>query len=495
MSNKSHLTDDVLLLVTMRELPKIARQPTADHLDQCAACRERLRGFLDTRSNVQQLGEQELRALASENWEQEPQSKGSVSKVVRITGTVLASLVLAVAGYLSIMKPRPVSADELLTRATAHQSQITGPKRYNLRMGKTNCIGGTTIRNSDLVKNPTPCTILHRTLIDGRWNPERPMAAESFQSWRRSLTDRRDIVTQSEETWNLRTETGSGKLRAASIRIRKSDYEPQEVTLEYIGLEPILIEEAPLPEVPVLVANLEAKNLKLVKTSPEAAPDPSDVREVHAWATLHQVGADSGWEAVVIRQADRVMVGGLVADAARQQEIDSAIAQADPQIEVNLHTYTAALPSDRALFPERKLGASAPPLAEDWLEQHFPAPNERSAYSSHVSELSRSLLGQIFLYSRLIERSQALHNCQCARDLEPILLAQRERIGSLQQELASALAPLTNEMPAQKSGRLLTYREAVELDKLVRNTFTAQSESSMTLSEALDGLRSRLSKS
>ncbi|WP_158790836.1 hypothetical protein [Granulicella sp. L60] len=226
----------------------------------------------------------------------------------------------------------------------------------------------------------------------------------------------------------------------------------------------------------------------------EAEPDPLDVREVRAWVTLHKVGADSGWEATVIRQPDRVIVGGLVGDATRQKEIESAMAQVDPQIEIELHTTASATASDRSLFPERQLGASAPPLAEDWLEQHFPAPNERSAYSSHVSELSRSLLGQIFLYSKLNSRYQVLHACPCAKDLEPDLSSQRERIASLQQELASILAPVIGDQAVHKPVRPLTYPQVVELDRLVRNTFTAQSESSTTLSEALDGLRSGLSK-
>ncbi len=478
----------------MRELPKTARQSAADHLGQCAGCRERLRGYLSVRRNMQQLGEEELRDLASGRPEQRPRAGRSAAKVVGFAGSALASLLLVIVGYLAVVKPRSVSADELLTRATSHEQRITAPRRYNMRMGKTSCVGWDRKQYSVSAKKPDECDSVRRALAGGKWNLEHPMAPESFQDWRSSLSDRRDVITQDEGVWNLRTETGSGDLRAASIRIRKSDYSPQEVTLEYVGLEPILIEEAAPPEVPAHVADLGDAVQKPVKPSTATVADPLDTREVHAWTTLHKLGADSGWEATVIRQSDRVVVGGLVADATRQKEIESVMAQVDPQIQIELHTTASALASDRALFPERQLGASAPPLAEDWLEEHFPAPNERSAYSSHVSELSRSLLGQIFLYSKLNSRYQVLHACPCAKDLEPDLLAQRERIASLQQELASTLAPVIGDTSVHKPGRLLTYREAVELDSLVRNTFTAQSESSTTLSEALNGLRSGLSK-
>lgn len=494
MSKRSHLSDDVLVLITMRELPKTARQEAADHLRQCVSCRERLRGYLSVRRNMEQLGEEELRTLASGSEDRRPKAGSSAAKVVGFAGSAVLSVLLVVVCYLALVKPRAVSADELLTRATAHEYSIAAPKRYNMRMGKTNCVSGDGTQRRVSVKSSDACESVHRALIDGKWNLERPMAPKSFQDWRRSLRDHRDVITQDERVWNLRTETDSGNLRAASIRIRKSDYSPQEVTIEYVGMEPISIEEAPLPEAPVLVADLGDTVQKLAKPSIAIVADPLDTREVHAWTILHKLGADSGWEATVIRQSDRVIVGGLVADATRQKEIESAMAQVDPQIEIDLHTTASATASDRSLFPERQLGATAPPLAEDWLEQHFPAPSERSAYSSHVSELSRSLLGQIFLYSKLNSRYQVLHACPCAKDLEPDLLAQRERIASLQQELASTLAPVIGDQAIHKPVRLLTYPQAMELDRLVRNTFTAQAESSTSLPEALDGLRLGLSK-
>lgn len=334
---------------------------------------------------------------------------------------------------------------------------------------------------------------LRASLNAARWNPDKPLSASAFQSWRRSLSRRHDTVSENAQDWNLRTETEDGELHAASIRIHKSDYEAVAITLEFSNMDSIQIEEIQASELPPAPAPIPATHeAGPTLSNPALLADPMDSLEVAAWTALHRAGADSGWEAFVLREPRKVVVRGIAEDANRKNAITAAMAQADPHIEVVVHIPAEATAADRALLPERKFGATAPPLAEDWLEQHFPHPSERSAYSNHVSELSRSLLGEVFMYEKLTQRYHGLHSCPCEDGLMPILLAHRQRIAELQQQLAGQMSALLDTPAKLAPKKSLTYKEARMLDFLVRSAVTAQSDPSLSLPAVLKSLRSLL---
>jgi hypothetical protein len=493
MPNSPHLSDAALLLIVSRELPKSGKAAVAEHLKECSDCAVRLRNLLEIRRGVLSLNDGDLERFTADVPETHAAHDATMSRKLRIGASIALSLLVVAGGlYLWISHPRAVSADELLTRAGEQESLKAPEMHVRIRAAGASCVTGTRLWDISAQKN-SPCMRLRASLNAARWNPDKPLSSSSFQNWRRSLSSRHDTVSENTQEWDLKTETEEGGLHAASIRIRKSDYGAVAITLQFSDLSSILIEEIPASEVP-----LEPTSLPPTQAATPAPPiattpiDPMDPVEVAAWTALHKARADSGWEAFVIRDSGKVVVAGMVEDANRKNEITAAMAQADPRIEVAVHTLREATAADRALLPERKFGATAPPLAEDWLEQHFPRPNERSAYASHASELSRSLLGEVFIYERLTQRYQALHSCPCEDRLEPIQVAQRQRIAELQQQLAGQMSALLDAPPKPASARLLTYKDALVLDSLVRNAVTAQSDPSLSLPVVLESLRSLL---
>ena len=74
----------------------------------------------------------------------------------------------------------------------------------------------------------------------------------------------------------------------------------------------------------------------------------------------------------------------------------------------------------------------------------------------------------------------------------PILLAHRQRIAELQQQLAGQMSALLDTPAKLAPTKSLTYKEARMLDFLVRSAVTAQSDPSLSLPAVLKSLRSLL---
>jgi hypothetical protein len=360
---------------------------------------------------------------------------------------------------------------------------------YRVNVGRTACAAG---QGEELVSygQSSSCDRALQRIKQTKWGRGDPLSAQTFRTWRDSLQSHEDTVSKQEESWRIQTSTEEGPVHAASLQIRTSDYHPTELTLEFEDEEELIISEETQPSPIVQIAE-EAKEIVI---RPEAVhvDKADDVLEVRAWQSLHQIGADSGWEALVLRNSTQVVVAGLVPDKAAKLQIETAVAQANPQVKVEVRTYDAALPSDKQLIPERDLKGGGGGPGQDWLAQQFPNEEDRSAYRNRVSELSRVLLGQTFVYDKLNDRYKALRDCSCRKSLGPILQAHHDRIMSLQNELVLALEPLMGTTPASTPSRPLTYLQAQELDTALRNTVFPRPEGFPTLEDGVEKLRSLL---
>ena len=477
------------MLLAGQRLRGQARSVVERHLQECEPCRER-HGRLTTAHQVfERLSEVGLNEVITRS----PDRSRSRGTPVLFPWKPVAGILAAsfcVVAFLFFPKTVPqASASELLANAVRGENQSAPLSFYRLEVGGTDCAAG---QGEELVfyGSTSSCDRALARVKSTGWGRGNPLSPQTFRAWHDGLHRFTDSVSRRNASWQIQTSTEDGPIQTASLELRTSDYHPTALTLRFDDEEEVTISEETVPSPVVEVAqavqamvNSAGRNETL-----DGPGSPADLLEVKAWQALHRVGADSGWEALVLRDGDQVVVAGLVPDTATKETLEAAVKDSDPRIQAELRTYDTALPSDRELIPERDLkgspGGSEVPPDKDWLAQQFPNEEDRSAYRTRVSELSRLLLGEAFLYDKLDDRYRGLGDCSCKKLLIPILQAHRDRIVTLQRDLAGALEPLWGTAPAPIS-RPITYAQAEALDAALHNTVVSRIEDSPGLKQQL----------
>ncbi len=227
-----------------------------------------------------------------------------------------------------------------------------------------------------------------------RMNPQQPLSAESFQSWRNSLAEKSDQVENSrvpsgKQIFTLKTVSyaaaDAGKIIEAALTVRASDwhaerlrlsvksetgasvYEFVETAFEVLALPALSAEIFPRDEQPakmeIASASPDAKPSPAVSPSAETEndenanllvqPSPSNSNipaptvaataelEVDVLKALNGIGADIGEEATVTRNAaGGLLVQGVVESRERKAEINRALAPlaGQPGLSVRIET-------------------------------------------------------------------------------------------------------------------------------------------------------------
>ena len=232
-----------------------------------------------------------------------------------------------------------------------------------------------------------------------RMNPQQPLSAESFQSWRNSLAEKSDQVENSrvpsgKQIFTLKTVSNgaadAGKIIEAALTVRASDwhaerlrlsvksetgatdYEFVETAFEVVALPALSAEifpgeslqSAPPAKTEIAAAAPDAKPSPAVSPSAEiendananlpVQPSPSASTslappiaaataelEVDVLKALNGIGADIGEEATVTRNAaGGLLVQGVVESRERKAEINRALAPlvGQPGLSVRIET-------------------------------------------------------------------------------------------------------------------------------------------------------------
>lgn len=137
---------------------------------------------------------------------------------------------------------------------------------------------------------------------------------------------------------------------------------------------------------PIPAEQTELLSLSAVSKSPKPVEDDAtDALEVQAWELLHQINADSGWEATVVRGADSVAVQALVANNTRKEEFDAAF-RAYPKVVLSLHECDNPGTSG-GFLPHRDFDeGGAPPLAGMFPQR---SPDSRAVHGRSASTRGR----------------------------------------------------------------------------------------------------------
>jgi hypothetical protein len=342
---------------------------------------------------------------------------------------VAVALALACALFYELKDTPKVQAAVLLRRAAdAAKSHPRPARRIRIRTGKR-----------DLVRAafaPRPDSELEGIFRKANYNWEDPLSARSFQSWRESLPEKRDEVTTSGDTWQIRTATGSGELAEATLTLRSSDLQPVQERMEFRDRDWIEITELPAGTVPP--RNVEAgpsprREQALPSVPRRDAPDAL-TGELEAMAALHGVGADLGDPVEVSRSGSQVLVTGVGIAPQRQQQIRQAL-DGVPNVVVRFPE-----PPPETQLPEKRLPERAETAAPGAFQARLEAQvGGRPAFerlSAQLLDTSDALMSRVYAMRRLAQHFPP----DVERQLTP---AKRRLLAKLNQEHAAVVIEKT----------------------------------------------------
>lgn len=356
---------------------------------------------------------------------------------------------------------------------------------------------------------PSLLTDLDHVLRANRMDPQHPLTATSFQSWRDSLGQKQDEITRTKlpgdiDTLTLRTaptgEVRVGQITEAVLVVRARDWHPGELHLriraEGEDREYELVETAfevlSLPALsaeifpdqsdaqrashppPSLTPNVRpSPQLSAnAKAAPVPLPPPRAVAtaelELEVLRLLNQAGADLGEQVSARRNSDGLLrIEGIVETEARKAEIMHALAPVlnDPAVRVEIRTVAEAVAQQQS----RTL-AAPPPAAEQRVEinndsiaaapelrSYFANDEQVRQFAAQMVNRSRQMMRHAYALKRLNGQFSAeeLHTFSPearARWLNLIRMharsLQRETVG-LRQELQPVFFPVAPTVEAE----------------------------------------------
>ena len=461
MKKAKHLTDEALLELARTKLSAEERHVVEEHLAECETCRKRYKNLSFTYAVLERTAEMGLREAFGERLRR-PKREFAFPWGLAFSITLSCVCVMAVLFY-SRMIPT-ANASELLSNAMQYENSYRELPAFRLKVDGKMCAGGKQSEHLVSIEKSLQCNRALQHMRETPWGHGNPLSARTYVSWRNSLHQRHDHVIKREAVWEIQTVTDEGPIRMATLNIEATNYHSTELRLDFEDHQELSITEyrGLLPEIPVIDLK-KAGRAKEVNNVDETG----DLLEVQAWKVLNNIGADSGWNGIVVRNGSQVTV-----EAAGMFEEDTDRLSAGfgpfPQIKVKIHDIAAG---DEAggLLPSRKLVAiSGQPLADGLLKKRFPDSDARNSYLNNEEMLSRAILGRAFFIDKLKDRRLALAHCSCAKAFANLIV--REEITLIQEEknLALTLEPLIG-TSSQSSYRPLDLQEAEGLDAAVQS--------------------------
>jgi len=209
---------------------------------------------------------------------------------------------------------------------------------------------------------------LMEVLRANRMNPQQPLSAASFQTWRQSLAAKSEEVSRSQteagETLTLRVsavaEVAVGQITEASLVAPARDWRPRAQSLKVRGENEILeyeLSETAYEVIPLAALTAFAEPAPTATRIPAAPPltvetplaaNPLPTRaelqnaEVAALYALHQLKADLGEQIEIARESnEQIVVRGQVETPERKRELIAAL-KGIPFVAARIQTFDEA---------------------------------------------------------------------------------------------------------------------------------------------------------
>lgn len=421
----SHLPDERLLALADGELPAAEEPAARAHLDECAACRERMGILLRTDTSFRAFHHEVLRRnhpLPPREWmdlaprfdeidrAQRPARAPRLAPAVRWLAAA-ACLVLAILVWREFREPARVSAAELLNRAV-RRAEAPPAARRPLRVRARRV---TFVRPA--VLDPTVHSApeageraLRRLFEEAQYSWDEPLSVRSYVAWRKSLPSLSDEVrihgpAAAPVDFEVRTTTAAGPLREATLTLRGADLYPLRGSWRFAGEEEAVeISEAaedspasgtePAPAPP---GESSGRRPPVAPALPTATPASQELRVV---AGLHRIGADLGDPVEIERQGDRLLVGGSGFDENRRREIREAVKEI-PGVETRFADDPAG-PRERRRAAAGSARAPAAPSPE--LVERLGGSSSYERFVNEVLDTSDALMARAFALRNLADR-------------------------------------------------------------------------------------------
>lgn len=512
-----HLSVEQLLLAIDGELPTHAARKIDSHLSACWQCRALkesvCRSIADV-SNLQnavmasQLSldandrvrfQNRLAHIAAElareghgiEW-----NKKTVSRIKRlftrnfrlipVSFAFCLILVIAIVGTLHVSRrPASISADDVISRATAFDSHLETVTAKNVVVQKLRISSGGKEMVRTIYRQASPVRIatkvdaesadtasIAETLSRANFGWDDLLSVPAYSRWRAHLSIRKDTVEQvGPELVTLHTSTPSGLLAELSLTFRTSDYRDVAEELRLRDNRVIEVAELSYSVVPFLTIPRDvfgnSESLQVLHL-----PDSSPLRvgrqssgteaelaraEVEAMYALHGIGADLGEQVHVAPAGGAVRVSAVVVDADRKQQLVAAL-QPITYLKLDILTVDEAISSqtpeasDKHNGPPVEIIASSTPLLEDKLKEHFPDKDQRIAYVNQALAMIQSMSARAWALNQLAnqypERKIMLLDSSGKQELCGLLTdhieALRENSRRFQSQISEVLSSSSN---------------------------------------------------
>lgn len=463
MSKEIHLTDEALLEFVGERLSADAHRIVDQHLGACSSCLKRYQTLKFSHTVFERLadiGWNEVMGTADVH--PAPRPRAFVFPWVPVLGITVSSLCM-IALLLAPWGVPAVRANVLLTQAARADAGTFKTASFRIQSVDGDCVVARQTGMQANIRRPDGCDRAWQRISHTPWGSGNPLSARTYATWRSSLHRHRDSITRGNSAWAIETETEEGTVHAASLEMRASDYHTTRLTLDFADHATVTITEDTAPP----LQNYSAASAATGSSKDDIDPD---ALEIQAWSTLHRLSADTGWEATVARDGQKICVRANVDGPEREHQIAKSFA-AYPAIALEIHS-SPSFASAGSISPQRPMPhGKSPGLAEAWLEQHYPSVEARMDYANNVLSLSQHILGRAYYLDKLKARQTALTHSATKRELSQIVAYEQQQIIALHTELFMSIEPLLGS-PTNSSARVLDFNEARELDAALEELFS-----------------------
>ena len=432
-----HPEEEQLLRYIDGELPVQAAGEVRSHLEACWQCRAALEELQDVvsqcvhyRKNVLQRHLPTPPAPWVDIYRHFDQIDASLEpalfhRITRLlkspfdTGAkkwaLAAVALLLVLGLFYRYRQTPsVQAAELLRQAVATaNANPSQPRRIQIRT-KNRRLTRPAVATQQTGFGAADADALQAMFQRANYSWTDPLSAQSFQSWRNQLADKRDQVIEENQAYQIETSTSASELRQATLKLRAADLRPLEERLEFSNQEWVEITEVPddaVPPAPISASgetrrpagNPAAPANEISSAVVAPPPSASAADELQVIAALHDVGADLGDPVQVSRSGSEVVVSGIGLAPGRQQEIKSALGS-------KAHVVVRFSDSPPATAPDEPVASNDTPTAGDVrqlqtrLAEQLGGRANLEQLSAQVLDSSESLMARAYALRRLAEQ-------------------------------------------------------------------------------------------
>jgi hypothetical protein len=305
----------------------------------------------------------------------------------------LLGLVVAATFYYQSRQSPTARASRLLARS-AKIALPTG-RFISVRLGGRMLVRPAVLISDSPNGSDPETTRLEKMFTAAHYSWREPVSSESFQDWRKGLSQKQDFVSMLEEggrrSYRVRTETPTGELRSASLVLQAEDLHPVDAAFDFdqVGTVDISQTSAPVEAPPRTRLQTNQPN----KATPVESPvGPEDT--LHVLAALDHIGADVG-EPIEVSQDSRhlhVMVRGYGLTDERRKEVEDAL-KSLPRVTTDFENGTAA-PAYPPSAPTQSYATNIPAPLRQQFERAFGGASAFQEVTDRVLEASASALAR-----------------------------------------------------------------------------------------------------